>query len=306
MKKRNFYLFIIILLSILVIILSVLLLKTNHTKSTVYATVSYLGNHYILATASDNQEYKISTNQKYELGDQISFDISNQKQTSPIEGKVSDLKKLNENIFLTIEDNDYSNTTDSTNVDASSTHSDTTKNTSGEESGGNESNQNSQNSSLDANVVAYLENVNQEVEKSSKITPTIKEGFVKVVDFLFYQGTIHGRTFEELSDSAKLKALKLFYAIDSKIETKFPGYKEEIKDTSTRIYSKAKEKTITTYLEITTRVCKDNAEVCQTAKEDLKEMKKSFSLTWDVIKNIGGVGLSKLKSWYEIWRETND
>ena len=63
---------------------------------------------------------------------------------------------------------------------------------------------------------------------------------------------------------------------------------------------------MTTYLEITTNLCKNNEEGCQTAKEDLKEMKKSFSLTWNTIKSISGVGLSKLKSWYEVWRDTND
>lgn len=285
MKKKIYIL--LIILFILVLSLSVLFVKNKKNITTIYATVSYQGNNYLLAITENNQEYKINTKKKYKIGDQISFDCYTIKKKNPIEGKISNLKKLNKNINLTIEDeatdNNPINSTSS--ISTPSTNNITTPS---------------------EETISYLEELNQEIDQNQTITEKIKANFIQVVDFLFYNGTIKGKTFDSLSDEAKLKALKLFYTIDTKIEEKYPNYKGEIKDTSTKIYSKAKEKTITTYLEITTNVCKNNEEGCKTAKEDLKEMKKSFSLTWNTIKNISGVGLSKLKSWYEVWRDTND
>ena len=151
-------------------------------------------------------------------------------------------------------------------------------------------------------LIPYLEELNQEIDKNPKLTTKIKQGFTKIVDFLFYNGTIKGKTFEQLSDETKLKVLKLCYTIDNKIEKKYPDYKEEIKDTTTSI----KEKILSSYLDITTTLCTSNEEACQSAKEGLKEMKESFSLTWNTIKNMSGKYLSKLKSWYEVWRDIDD
>ncbi len=285
MKKKIYIL--LIILFILALSLSVLFIKNKKSITTIYATVSYQGNNYLLATTENNQEYKINTPKKYEIGDQISFDCHKVKKKNPIEGNFTNLKKLNKNINLTIEDE----ATDNSPIDSTpsiSTPSTNNPTTPPEE------------------TISYLEELNQEIDQNQTITEKIKANFIQVVDFLFYNGTIKGKTFDNLSDEAKLKSLKLFYTIDNKIEEKYPNYKEEIKDTSTKIYSKAKEKAMTTYLEITTNLCKNNEEGCQTAKEDLKEMKKSFSLTWNTIKSISGVGLSKLKSWYEVWRDTND
>ncbi len=285
MKKKIYIL--LIILFILALSLSVLFIKNKKSITTIYATVSYQGNNYLLATTENNQEYKINTPKKYEIGDQISFDCHKVKKKNPIEGNFTNLKKLNKNINLTIEDEATNNSPiDSTpSISTPSTNNSTTP---------------------PEETISYLEELNQEIDQNQTITEKIKANFIQVVDFLFYNGTIKGKTFDNLSDEAKLKSLKLFYTIDNKIEEKYPNYKEEIKDTSTKIYSKAKEKAMTTYLEITTNLCKNNEEGCQTAKEDLKEMKKSFSLTWNTIKSISGVGLSKLKSWYEVWRDTND
>ena len=285
MKKKIYIL--LIILFILALSLSVLFIKNKKSITTIYATVSYQGNNYLLATTENNQEYKINTPKKYEIGDQISFDCHKVKKKNPIEGNFTNLKKLNKNINLTIEDEATNNSPiDSTpSISTPSTNNSTTP---------------------PEETISYLEELNQEIDQNQTITEKIKANFIQVVDFLFYNGTIKGKTFDNLSDEAKLKSLKLFYTIDNKIEEKYPNYKEEIKDTSTKIYSKAKEKAMTTYLEITTNLCKNNEEGCQTAKEDLKEMKKSFSLTWNTIKSISGVGLSKLKSWYEVWRDTDD
>lgn len=101
----------------------------------------------------------------------------------------------------------------------------------------------------DDEVVEYINNVTNEVSElnsekslSQKTKESLKKTFITLTDFIFYDGTIKGKTFKELSSEAQEKVLELYGKLDSKIESVFPNYKEEIKDTSTKTYSKAKEK----------------------------------------------------------------
>ena len=101
----------------------------------------------------------------------------------------------------------------------------------------------------DEEVVEYIEDVTNEVETlteeeslSEKTKQSLKKAFIALTDFIFYDGTIKGKTFKELSYEAQTKILELYEKLDTKIESVFPNYKEEIKDTSTKNYSKAKEK----------------------------------------------------------------
>lgn len=101
----------------------------------------------------------------------------------------------------------------------------------------------------DEEVVEYIEDVTNEVETlteeeslSEKTKQSLKKAFITLTDFIFYDGTIKGKTFKELSYEAQTKILELYEKLDTKIENVFPNYKEEIKDTSTKTYSKVKEK----------------------------------------------------------------
>ncbi len=101
----------------------------------------------------------------------------------------------------------------------------------------------------DDEVVEYINDVTNEVSEldsekslSQKTKESLKKTFITLTDFIFYDGTIKGKTFKELSSEAQEKVLELYGKLDSKIESVFPNYKEEIKDTSTKTYSKAKEK----------------------------------------------------------------
>lgn len=101
----------------------------------------------------------------------------------------------------------------------------------------------------DDQVVEYISGVTDEVvnlenEKSlsQKTKESLKKTFITLTDFIFYDGTIKGKTFKELSGEAQEKILELYEKLDEKIEAVFPNYKEEIKDTSTKTYSKVKEK----------------------------------------------------------------
>ena len=109
--------------------------------------------------------------------------------------------------------------------------------------------QNTTTIATDEEVVEYIEDVTNEVETlteeeslSEKTKQSLKKAFITLTDFIFYDGTIKGKTFKELSYEAQTKILELYEKLDTKIESVFPNYKEEIKDTSTKTYSKAKEK----------------------------------------------------------------
>ncbi len=297
MKNDKIYKYTMLILILILIILCILLYHKKDTSKVVNATISYVGENYIIAKDENNQEYSLFAKENYETGDQITFDIKNQKNTNPITGEISNLKKRNEQIDFQIEDTKSQEESASTKNDQN--NSITPSKTTTEENNQEESNS-------DQNVIQYAEELNTEIENSSNITNSIKTKFVTLVDFLFYEGTIQNKTFKELSNEAKLKVLKLAYTIDQKIESKFPDYKEKIKDTSTKTYSNIKTKVITTYLDLSTKVCNNNQSTCQSAKEGLNDMKESFSLTWSFIKEIKGIGIQKLKDWYEIWRETND
>ena len=281
MKNDKIYKYTMLILILILIILCILLYHKKDTSKVVNATISYVGENYIIAKDENNQEYSLFAKENYETGDQITFD----------------LKKRNEQIDFQIEDTKSQE--ESASIKNDQNNSITSSKTTTEENNQEESNS-------DQNVIQYAEELNTEIENSSNITNSIKTKFITLVDFLFYEGTIQNKTFKELSNETKLKVLKLAYTIDQKIESKFPDYKEKIKDTSTKTYSNIKTKVITTYLDLSTKVCNTNQSTCQSAKEGLNDMKESFSLTWSFIKEIKGIGIQKLKDWYEIWRETND
>ena len=66
------------------------------------------------------------------------------------------------------------------------------------------------------------------------------------------------------------------------------------------------DKATTKYLEISDKICTEMGTVaCNQAKQDLQVLKEDFGLTLDLAKVVTKHGLSSLKSWYEIFRESN-
>ena len=159
------------------------------------------------------------------------------------------------------------------------------------------------NTKLNADI-AVLSYVNSlEEDKNNGITDTLKDGFVTVVDFLFYDGVIAGHTFDELTTSAKLEVLKAALWLDDLIDDVFPGYKDTISNGANKAYTSIKNIIVSTYLDITTSICSTHNSLCESAKKDFQDMKNSFGLTFGFIKDLASDGIDKLKDWYEIWRE---
>ena len=152
-------------------------------------------------------------------------------------------------------------------------------------------------------VVNYFEKKYDEVNNNSwnDVKDKAKEYFITIVDFIFYDGKIKGHTFNDLSSTAKLKIISIALKIDNKIEEYIPGYKETISSNGSKIYNNVKEKLVTLYLDISTEICKNYENGCNTAKEIFKDVKDNCKIGWDFIKKLVSSGTSKLKDWYEVY-----
>ena len=151
-------------------------------------------------------------------------------------------------------------------------------------------------------LLSYFNSQAQLFSNSStdeSFTSKLKASFVSIVDFIFYDKEIKGYTFSELTNTAKLKVISIALAIDNKIDTYFPNYKETIKDKYTSIKGTLALK----YLEITASFCGNDPETCSMAKENFDSMKNSFGLTFDLLKELFTNGSTKVKELYENWRD---
>lgn len=127
-----------------------------------------------------------------------------------------------------------------------------------------------------------------------------KETFVTIVDFIFYDKEVNGYKFSQLTTSAKLQVIKIALSIDNKIDNYFPDYKDVIKDK----YDNIKGKLAVKYLEFTSYLCESvGDDTCNQAKNDFNTMKESFGFTWQLVKELAASGSSKVKNFYESWRD---
>ena len=121
----------------------------------------------------------------------------------------------------------------------------------------------------DDEVIEYIKNISDKMtECSENIADSVKSGFITVVDFLFYDGEIGGRTFDSLKDDAKSTVLGIYDTISTYIEEHLPIWKESLGEK----YEQAKE-------------------LWNDKKDDLSDLWQS--------------GKQKVKNWYENFRDEN-
>lgn len=305
-KKQIFLIAIIAILLLIIIGLLFYINLSKDTSTTITATVQNYSDGYIIVKDNDSKDkYLLEVEDEYYEDDIVKITIDNIDDSKKLKtGKITKIKLIKrnnneeENIEV-VEEN--TPTTDTTNQQESSNTNTETKDTPNTNSTtNNESTTNNNNKTYtEDDVITYFNDTKNETDASPTITSRIKTGFVSIVDFLFYGGTIKGYTFNQLSTSAKIKVLRAALAIDSKIDSKFPDYKKTLSEK----YQNVKSKIVSTYLNITEDVCSKNEDTCKSAKDGLTDMKTNFKITWSFIKDISGIGLSKLKSWYAIWKE---
>ncbi len=99
-------------------------------------------------------------------------------------------------------------------------------------------------SNKDNTIINEMDNTLNSIDaesSSSNFSDKAKATFITIVDFLFYDGTIKGITFNELTADGKQKVLEIANKIDVKLEEVSPGYKDKISSTTSNAYNKASE-----------------------------------------------------------------
>lgn len=331
MSKKKIILIIVISLLFIAALIGIYFFLLKEESLRITGTVLVSGDNYIILETDDG-DYLVENAGAYQIGDEVEITYkksSLNENTSPKEITAQEEKLIQassnvledevEDAEKDVEENSSSNAPSSNNTsnnNASNNSSNYSSNnssnnvTNSNNSGNNSSQNTSFNSganntskettrSADEEVLSYVNTI--QTSANNGITDTLKSGFITIVDFLFYDGTIAGHTFSELTTSAKLEVLKAALWVDDKIDSVFPGYKEMISNGANKVYTSVKGMIVSTYLDITTSICSSHSDLCESAKEDFQSLKQSFGFTWDMIKDLASSGLDKLKNWYEIW-----
>ena len=165
-------------------------------------------------------------------------------------------------------------------------------------------------SNNDEIAIQTFSNINNEIdnvlngEDIENAKEKVKGTFITIVDFIFYDSEINGVTFDELTDEGKQKVLELANKIDTKIENKFPNYKETISDTTKKAFNKASElikKGAYNLSEFSKeKLGEENYNAIIDAKDEFIDYtKQAIDIIGDVGSNIFENGKEYIKNWYE-------
>lgn len=189
------------------------------------------------------------------------------------------------------------------------------QNNSSNESNNEIEDNNAQNSTVnysndDEIAIQTFNNLNEEIdnilnsENVENAKETAKGTFITIVDFIFYDSEINGVTFDELTDSGKQKVLEIANKIDTKIENKFPNYKETISDKTKKAFNKASElikKGAYNLSEFSKeKLGEENYNAIIDAKDEFIDYtKQAISIIGDVGSDVFESGKEYIKNWYE-------
>ena len=156
-------------------------------------------------------------------------------------------------------------------------------------------------------VIDELNNTLKNIEKSTRdenFKDKASSTFISIVDFLFYDGTIKGVTFDELTENGKEKVLEIASKIDVKLEEKCPGYKETISNSTSKAYQKASEiikngaKNINDFAK--NALGDENYQAIIDAKDELvKYSKESLNYVTGAGSKVFNNTKEKLNEWYQ-------
>lgn len=170
----------------------------------------------------------------------------------------------------------------------------------------------------DITIINYVNNLETEVESLTNdeillqsTKDKLKNSFITLTDFIFYNGTINGITFNELSESVQERVLEIYTNIDKKIESYYPNYKETIKTTSQNIYTNVIEKANTLKEKYKEKVGETSYnDTIKIIEDDINHLKDSLSPTIDNVKEKSINTYEELKEqtdkWYQNYKESSE
>lgn len=165
-------------------------------------------------------------------------------------------------------------------------------------------------SNKDKTAIQTFNNLNDEIDNILKnenvesAKDKAKGTFITIVDFIFYDSEINGVTFDELTDSGKQKVLEIANKIDTKIENKFPNYKDTISDTAKEAFNKASELIKKGSYNLSKfskeKLGEDNYNAIINAKDEFIDYtKQAIDIIGDVGSSVFESGKEYIKNWYE-------
>lgn len=156
-------------------------------------------------------------------------------------------------------------------------------------------------------VIDELNNTLNNIEKSTRdenFKDKASSTFISIVDFLFYDGTIKGISFDELTEKGKEKVLEISSKIDVKLEEKCPGYKEKISNSTSKAYQKASKiikkgaKNINDFAK--SALGDENYQAIIDAKDELaKYSKEALNFVTGAGSKVFNETKDKLNEWYQ-------
>ncbi len=163
-----------------------------------------------------------------------------------------------------------------------------------------------------AEISTYIREQESALNDEKTLTKTsLKKSFITLTDFIFYGGTINNKTFNELTDEVKIQVLTYYDNLNNKIDEKYPGLREEIKEQGTRTYTNIKERTI----ELKDKVLNSYKEkvgeeayneLVKTINDDLERYKESVAPVEEKIGEAYQNTKNKLDTWYQKFKESSD
>lgn len=177
----------------------------------------------------------------------------------------------------------------------------------------------------DDQLVEYVENVELRVndivdkdEINEKDENILRNTFITLTDFIFYDGEIKGKKFSDLTESCKTKIIDIYTKIDNKIESKYPDYKNKIKETSKKTYTNTKEKAKELKDKIVEKYknyvgeekYNSTVETYENDKQNLKDVYDVYEPYIETAKEKTKSGIQKAKekisNWYKNYKESSD
>lgn len=167
--------------------------------------------------------------------------------------------------------------------------------------------------SNDSKTITYFENVEKDVNSYvnsnniDKLKTVAKDKFTTLVDFIFYGTTINGVTFNQLTETTKQKLVAIVNSIDTKIESKVPGYKDTIKAKATETYAflsgKLKQGITIIGDKVEEKIGSDTYNsVKDQASKAVDNIKESASTIAEGGKEVATKAKDKISNWYEGWK----
>ena len=105
-------------------------------------------------------------------------------------------------------------------------------------------------------------------------------------------------------DKSLFKGLMEKFGIDEKIQNAKDWMKDVtagVRENLKAVYTDVKDRLVSSYLDLYVKICSNNEEGCNKAKDIFSDIKDNCKIGWSFIKKLASDGGNKLKDWYEIY-----